>query len=61
MKGHPPLFAERQGRLAPTIFRTENTGKSQPPQGLVDVENFSEIFSVECFGGKRNAPNLGGD
>ena len=63
-EGHPPPIAGATSALHPhnfshhknrkkfaqedIIFRTENIEKSQP-KGLVDVENFSEIFYGRMF------------
>ena len=50
---HPHNFSHHKNRKKfaqeDIIFRTENIEKVSP-KGLVDVENFSEIFSGECFG-----------
>lgn len=57
-KGIPPPSGERKECLAPIIFRAIKVEKSSP-KGLVDVENFSEIFSGECFGEKESPQSCG--
>ena len=53
-KGIPPPFGERQGPLAPIIFRTKNTEKSR--LGLIG-KNFGKNLR-ENVSGKEKAPNL---
>ena len=70
----PPPIAERQVPFIPIIFRAIKVEKSSPKENIIfRTENiaksqpafswkkFRKFFSGECFGGKRNAPNLGGD